>query len=68
TTLEAEQKYQEGLRFSLLKMAFNPIIEFWKLYLILGGWRDGRRGLALAGLSALYKLAVKGKLMEKARG
>jgi glycosyltransferase involved in cell wall biosynthesis len=68
TTLEAQQKAGDGRRFSLLKMLFDPPAEFWKLYLVLGGWRDGLRGLALAGLSALYKLSVQGKLLERSRG
>ncbi len=68
TALEAGQKAGEGRAFSLSKMLFDPPAEFWKLYLALGAWRDGRRGLALAGLSALYKLCVQGKLLERARG
>lgn len=68
TALEARQKYDGGRRFSMLKMICSPAVEFWKLYLVLGGWRDGLRGLALAGLSALYKLSVQGKLLELGRG
>jgi glycosyltransferase involved in cell wall biosynthesis len=68
TTLEADQKAADGRRFSALKMLFDPSAEFLRLYLFLGGWRDGLRGLALAGLSALYKLSVQGKLLERSRG
>jgi hypothetical protein len=68
TTLEARQKYDGGQRYSPVQMLFSPAIEFWKLYLVLGGWRDGLRGLALAGLSSLYKLSVQGKLLERSRG
>jgi glycosyltransferase involved in cell wall biosynthesis len=68
TTLEARQKYQGGQRYSLAKMIFSPAVEFWKLYLVLGCWRDGLRGLAIAALSALYKLALQGKLLELGRG
>jgi glycosyltransferase involved in cell wall biosynthesis len=68
TTLEAKQKFDRGQRYSLIKMICSPAVEFWKLYLVLGCWRDGLRGLALAGLSALYKLAVQGKLLELGRG
>ena len=68
TTLEARQKYDGGQRFSLVKMMASPAVEFWKLYLTLGCWRDGLRGLAIAALSALYKLVTLGKLMELGRG
>lgn len=68
TSLEARQRYQNGQRYSFAKLVFSPAVEFWKLYLVLGCWRDGTRGLALAGLSALYKLCVQGKLMELDRG
>ena len=68
TALEADQKIADGRCYSTVKMLFDPFAEFWKLYLVLGGWRDGLRGLALAGLSALYKLSVQGKLLERSRG
>ena len=68
TTLDAQQRFGRGQRFSLKKLVFSPAVEFWKILLTLGGWRDGMRGLAIAGLSALYKLAVQGKLLELGRG
>jgi glycosyltransferase involved in cell wall biosynthesis len=68
TTLEARHKYEGGQRFSLAKMMFSPAVEFWKLFLVLGCWRDGLRGLAIAALSALYKLVTIGKLLELGRG
>ncbi|MRR09202.1 glycosyltransferase family 2 protein, partial [bacterium] len=68
TSLEARQKHDAGQRFSLLKLACSPLVEFWKLYLWLGCWRDGLRGLAVAALSALYKLVAIGKLLELDRG
>ena len=68
TALEARQKFEAGQRFSLAKMVLSPGAEFWKLYLALGCWRDGLRGLAIAALSALYKLLTLGKLMELERG
>ncbi|MCU0605902.1 MAG: glycosyltransferase family 2 protein [Candidatus Edwardsbacteria bacterium] len=68
TTLEARQRYDAGQRFSTAKLLVSPTIEFWKLLLVLGAWRDGLRGLAIAALSALYKLVTIGKLLELGRG
>lgn len=64
TTLEASQKGQQGNKFSLGKMLFSPSVEFWKQYLFQGGFRDGLPGLAVASLSALYKVLVMAKMFE----
>lgn len=68
TTLEAKQKIREGRRFSALRLLWEPLAEFWKLYVVLQGWREGVRGLAIAGLSALGRFVVTAKIREAGGG
>lgn len=68
TSLEARQKANEGRSFSYLRLCWDPLSEFWKLYFVLQGWREGMRGLAIATLSALGRFLVMAKIMEIGNG
>ncbi|MDQ7799601.1 MAG: glycosyltransferase family 2 protein [Candidatus Edwardsbacteria bacterium] len=68
TSLEAKQKIREGRRFSAFRLLWEPLAEFWKLYVVLQGWREGVRGLAIAGLSALGRFVVMAKIREAGSG
>ena len=45
TSLQARALFEQGKKFSLVKMLFSPVIRFIKFYLIRSGWRDGMPGL-----------------------
>jgi len=64
TSLEAKQKIREGRRFSALRLLWESLAEFWKLYIVLQGWREGIRGMAIAALSALGRFVVMAKIRE----
>jgi glycosyltransferase involved in cell wall biosynthesis len=68
TSLEAKQKIREGRRFSSFRLLWEPLAEFWKLYIVLQGWREGIRGLAIAALSALGRFVVTAKIREAGSG
>jgi glycosyltransferase involved in cell wall biosynthesis len=68
TTLEAAEKKAQGRHFGAMDLLLSPGAEFWKIYVVWQGWRDGMRGLAIAQLSALYKFMTVAKVMEAERG
>lgn len=68
TTLEAGQKLSQGRRFSWGRLLWEPMAEFWKLFVVLQGWREGMRGLAISLLSALGRFVVTVKMREAGRG
>ncbi|MDM7915234.1 MAG: glycosyltransferase family 2 protein [Candidatus Eisenbacteria bacterium] len=52
--LWAEQARAEGRRTTALDLLFRPPLRFVKGYLVRGGFRDGRTGLVVAVMDALY--------------
>ena len=59
---EAEEKYKEGRRFSVLFMLGSPLKYFWLFY--KRGWRLGVKGLYIALLYSYFRLMVAVKLYE----
>jgi hypothetical protein len=53
-TREAEQLFEEGQRFSHVRMITDPLRYFGSSYLLHGGFRDGTRGLVLNVLYSVY--------------
>jgi len=64
TSLESRQKTKSGRRFSGLRLFWQPLSEFWKLYIVLQGWQEGMRGLCIAAFSALGRFLVMAKIRE----
>jgi hypothetical protein len=61
--LESRRLAREGRHPRLWAPAVQPIREFRRRYVELGGYRDGWRGLALAGLLAYYAGETYGRLV-----
>lgn len=64
STLEAREKYEKGLKFSLLRMFTDPLFEFVIRYVYKLGFLDAKEGFILAYLMAIYKISVWIKLYE----
>jgi glycosyltransferase involved in cell wall biosynthesis len=54
---EAAELAASGARFSRRRILIDPFIRTWGRYFIRRGYRDGDRGLVLAGLLGAYDLA-----------
>ena len=65
--LAAVELYREGRQAGLADVAFRPSLTFLRMYLLQGGFREGRSGLILAGLYACYTFAKYAKLWEMQR-
>lgn len=68
TSVEAQNAATRGVRPSRLRDIGRPLQAFLWRYFRLGGWRDGWRGFALAGMMAFYRFAAEVKLREIAEG
>ncbi|MBO5911562.1 MAG: glycosyltransferase family 2 protein [Elusimicrobiaceae bacterium] len=64
TSLAAKQLYQNGRRFSLLRVVFTLPFEFLKRYVIKLGFLDGIRGLFWASFSTYYVYVKYAKLWQ----
>ncbi|MDQ6764250.1 MAG: glycosyltransferase family 2 protein [Bacteroidota bacterium] len=64
TTLGAQEYFKRGKKASTLKIVFNPIYKFIKMYIIRLGCLDGIEGFTLACASAMYSMVKYFKLRE----
>jgi hypothetical protein len=64
TSLAAQDRLAKGRRASRMRLVFDPLWTFLKMYVIKFGWRDGFPGLALGALSALNTLVKHAKHWE----
>lgn len=64
TTLELEKMIARGKKFSIPFLINRTIGEFFKLYLLKGGYKDGIHGFIFAGIGANYKFMSIAKLWE----
>ena len=64
TSLAAQQMYDNGKRFCLLKLLFTLPFEFAKRYLLKLGFLDGFRGLMWASFSTCYVYVKYAKLWQ----
>lgn len=62
STWAALDAYEAGKRATLLKMLVHAPLRFAQLYLLRGGWRDGRAGLVVCGIMAYYTFLKDAKL------
>lgn len=65
SSIDAEEEFLAGKRFSLAKLFLQPLERFFGRYVAQGGWRDGFHGFALASLIGLNYFLRHLKLWEK---
>jgi glycosyltransferase involved in cell wall biosynthesis len=64
TDEEAAARAAEGFVYSPWKLVLSPVRDFWRRFVVQGGYRDGAVGLVLAGLMACYLFIVRAKTWE----
>ncbi len=68
TTLIAKMKYEEGTKYSLVKLVIGPPITFIKKYIFQFGILDGYLGFIICSMSAYYAYLKYVKLKELEEG
>jgi len=63
--LEAERRWAQGWPLRARQFALQPIREFLRRYVTLGGWRDGRTGLTVCALLAWYEFVALAHLRRR---
>jgi glycosyltransferase involved in cell wall biosynthesis len=66
--LEAQSLLDRGARGRPHSIFLQPLREFWRRFVSLGGWRDGGHGLLLATVLALYNGVAYFKVWQLRRG
>jgi glycosyltransferase involved in cell wall biosynthesis len=61
-TWSALDAYDAGKRASGLKLLTHAALRFLQLYVLRGGWLDGRAGIVVCGLAAWYTFLKDAKL------
>lgn len=51
-------------KFPMWKIFVAPFFRFFKSYIIKGGFRDGKAGIVIAGMEAVYKFVMITKIWE----
>lgn len=64
SSLDVRNKISGGRRVEWHNFLLNPLSVFLRMYVSLGGWRDGMHGFLLAFYSALHALAIFAKCWE----
>lgn len=64
STLAAEEYHRAGKTAGLFRMLVTPVATFIKMYLLRRGFLDGRTGLVLSLLYAVYTFCKYAKLSE----
>lgn len=59
-----EIKKRKSKSYPFHSLIGETVFRFFKLYILKGGFRDGKAGLAYAGLNAFYKFATIAKIWE----
>jgi len=62
STWAALDAYEAGKRATLVRMLLHAPLRFVQLYLVRGGWLDGRAGLVVCGIMAYYTFLKDAKL------
>jgi len=62
TSLMAEKMWQQGKRSSMIHIIFRPMWAFFRVYILLSGWRDGKIGFILSVFHYFYTMAKYVKL------
>ena len=61
---KSEVERRRALKDLSLRLPFRPLIRFFYMYIILGGWLDGRSGFAWCTLQAFYEYLIVLKTWE----
>ena len=64
TDFELKRFLMKNKKFKLSKLLFRPPYEFFKLYVMKGGYKDGIHGFVFAVIMAYYKFLQWAKLWE----
>ena len=64
TTLAAKQMFEEGRRAGFFHLMVHPPAAFFRNYVLRGGFRDGKAGLAVSAMNARYVRLKFAKLWE----
>ncbi len=65
TTISADRAAERGERATVARLLFRPPLRFFKMYVLKGGFRDGVRGLIVAGMGAFYVFLKYAKRWER---
>jgi hypothetical protein len=65
--VDAQELYRVGQRFSPFALLFRPLRSFLGRGIVRQGFRDGHRGLILAGLLAAYEFCIQANLWDIGR-
>jgi glycosyltransferase involved in cell wall biosynthesis len=65
TSLAADEAFSKGKRARLPGLLFRPLWQFFRMYVLKAGFRDGIEGLLLALFSSSYVFTKYAKLWEK---
>ncbi len=65
SSLKADQKVSEGVPASRLKLVFNPLLYFLRLYFRNGLWRCGTSGFIEAATAAVYSFLTEAKIHQR---
>lgn len=64
TTLAAQEKGKVVQQVKWYNILFNPLVIFFKTYVLTKGYRDGLRGFILAAFASMYTFVKYSKLWE----
>ncbi|MBF2035834.1 MAG: glycosyltransferase family 2 protein [Leptolyngbyaceae cyanobacterium T60_A2020_046] len=64
---KSEVERRRALKDLSLRMPFRPLVRWFYMYFILGGWRDGQAGFAWCTLQAFYEYLIVLKVRELKR-
>jgi glycosyltransferase involved in cell wall biosynthesis len=67
TTIMAEAMMEEGWKSRLIDLVFRGPFKFLKMYVLKGGFLDGKAGLVIAAISSYYVFLKYAKLWELER-
>lgn len=65
TSIMADRRDGAGKKASFLKMIFNPMGRFLRMFLLKRGFLDGKRGFVIAVIGAFYVFLKYAKLWER---
>ncbi|MBI4780216.1 MAG: glycosyltransferase family 2 protein [Oscillatoriophycideae cyanobacterium NC_groundwater_1537_Pr4_S-0.65um_50_18] len=61
---KTEVDRRRALKDLSLRLPFRPLVRFFYMYVLLGGWLDGRAGFAWCTLQAFYEYLILLKVWE----
>jgi hypothetical protein len=64
---KTEVERRHALKDLSLRLPMRPVIRWFYMYLLLGGWRDGEAGFAWCTLQAFYEYLIVLKVKELKR-